>query len=124
MRAEGFRARTVTLKLRLPSFATLTRSRTLATPTDLAAELFHVARELLAKLPPGRRRFRLIGVAATGLVPAGAEQLALHREGRWDDAERALDRIERRFGKGAARPASLIRSRTDRPPGGSVPIMR
>jgi DNA polymerase-4 len=124
LRAEGFRARTVTLKLRLPSFATLTRSRTLATPTDLAAELFHVARELLAKLPPGRRRFRLIGVAATGLVPAGAEQLALHRAGRWDDAERALDRIERRFGKGAARPASLLRGRTDTPPGGSVPIMR
>ena len=123
LRAEGFRARTITLKLRLPSFATLTRSRTLATPTDLAAEVFHVARELLAKLPPGRRRFRLIGVAATGLVSAGAEQLALHREDRWEDAERALDRVERRFGKGAARPASLLRGRTDSPPGGSVPIM-
>jgi len=109
LRAEGFRARTVTVKLRLPSFATLTRSRTLATPTDLASDIFRVARELLAKLPPGRRRFRLLGVAATGLVPAGAEQLALQREGRWEEAERALDRIQRRFGTGAARPASLLR---------------
>jgi len=109
LRAEGFRARTITVKLRLPSFATLTRSRTLATPTDLASDIFRVARELLAKLPPGRRRFRLLGVAATGLVPAGAEQLALQREGRWEEAERALDRIQRRFGTGAARPASLLR---------------
>jgi DNA polymerase-4 len=109
LRAEGYRARTVTLKLRLPSFSTLTRSRTLAAPTDLAADIFHVSHELLAKLPAGRRRFRLIGVAATGLIPAGAEQLALHREGRWQEAERALDRVQLRFGKGAALPAALLR---------------
>jgi len=68
-----------------------------------------VARELLLKLPEGRRRFRLIGVAATGLVPAGAEQIALVREGRWEEAERALDRVARRFGQGSAGPASLLR---------------
>src|SRR5438094_5195615 len=88
LRAEGYRARTVTLKLRLPSFATLTRSRTLAAPTETAADLFSVARELFLRLPEGRRRFRLLGVAATGLVPAGAEQLGLVREGRWREAER------------------------------------
>ena len=109
LRADGYRARTVTLKLRLPSFSTLTRSRTLPAPTDTATELFAVARELFLKLPEGRRRFRLIGVAATGLVPAGAQQLALVREGRWGEAERALDRVERRFGRGMARPAALLR---------------
>ncbi len=109
LRSEGFRARTVTLKLRLPSFSTLTRSKTLPAPTDLAADIFRVARELLQKLPAGRRRFRLVGVAATGLVPAGAQQLALQRAGRWEEAERALDRIQRRFGKGAAGPATLLR---------------
>jgi DNA polymerase-4 len=108
LRADGYRARTVTLKLRLPSFTTLTRSRTLAAPTETAADLFGVARELFLKLPEGRRRFRLIGVAATGLVPAGAEQLGLVRAGRWRDAERALDVVERRFGPGAARPATLL----------------
>jgi len=109
LRSEGFRARTVTLKLRLPSFSTLTRSKTPPAPTDLAADIYRVARELLQKLPAGRRRFRLVGVAATGLVPAGAQQLALQRAGRWEEAERALDRIQRRFGKGAAGPATLLR---------------
>jgi DNA polymerase-4 len=111
LRTEGYRARTVTLKLRLPSFSTLTRSRTLPAATDVGAEVFAVARELLLHLPAGRRRFRLIGVAATGLVAAGADQLALVREGRWRDAELALDRVHGRFGKDAALPAVLL----DRP---------
>jgi DNA polymerase IV len=113
LRSEGYRARTVTLKLRLASFSTLTRSRTLPAATDVGAEIFGVARELLLQLPAGRRRFRLIGVAATGLVPSGAEQLALVREGRWRDAERALDRVRGRFGNDAALPAALLR-RQDR----------
>jgi DNA polymerase-4 len=116
LREEGYRARTVTLKLRLPSFATLTRSRTLARPTDSGAELFHAARDLYRRLPPGRRRFRLVGVAVSGLEPTGVEQLALAREGRWDLAERAVDRVERRFGRGAALPAALL-DRPGRAPG-------
>ena len=111
LRAEGYRAKTVTLKLRLPSFTTLTRSRTLSAPTDTGADLFTVARELLLRPPEGRRRFKLIGVAATGLVPSGSEQLALVQEGRWREAERALDRVERRFGRGAAGPATLLTPR-------------
>ena len=111
LRADGYRARTVTLKLRLPSFSTLTRSRTLPRATDVGADVFHVARDLFLRLPEGRRRFRLIGVGASGLMPAGAEQIALVREGRWGQAEQALDRIERRFGQGSALPAALL----DRP---------
>jgi DNA polymerase-4 len=108
LRSDGYKARTITLKLRLPSFSTLTRSRTLPTPTDLASDLFRVARELQLALPQGRRRFRLIGVAATGLVAAGAEQVALIRQGRWGEAERALDKVHRRFGPDAALPAALL----------------
>jgi DNA polymerase-4 len=111
LRADGYRARTVTLKLRLPSFTTLTRSRTRPDPTDVAADLFAVARDLLLSLPEGRRRFRLLGVAAMGLVPAGEEQVALVRAGQWGEAERALDRINRRFGADAAIPAALLQGR-------------
>jgi DNA polymerase-4 len=117
LRTEGFRARTISVKLRLPSFTTLNRSRTLADPTDVGADVYRVARELVLSLPPARRRFRLLGVAGTGLVPAGAEQVALVREGRWGDAERALDRVHRRFGRDSAVPANLLgqgRRRTER----------
>jgi DNA polymerase IV len=108
LRTEGFRARTVSIKVRLASFATLSRSRTRSDATDVGAELYRVAADLYRAIPGDRRRVRLLGVAVSGLVPAGADQLALVRAGRWGDAERAVDRIERRFGEGAARPASLL----------------
>ena len=110
LRADGYRARTISVKFRLPSFTTFTRARTLPDPTDTAADLFRVAGELYAALPASRRRFRLLGVAATNLVGAGTDQRALAEEDRWSDAERALDRISDRFGRGAAVPAALLRA--------------
>ncbi len=108
LREDGYRARTVVLKARLANFQTLTRSRTLSDATDIGAEVYRTVAELYRALPGQRRRIRLLGVQATGLVEAGVEQLALLHEERWGALERALDRIERRFGRGAARPASLI----------------
>jgi DNA polymerase-4 len=118
LRSEGFLARTITLKARLASFATLTRSRTIGDATDSGHEIYRVAAELLRAIPGGRRRIRLLGVAATGLVSSGEEQLALVRAGRWEDAERALDVIEKRFGRDAAMPASLIDQERTRKQGG------
>jgi DNA polymerase IV len=108
LREDGYRSRTVTLKVRLANFTTLTRSRTQGDPTDLGADLHRIASELYRALPGSKRRVRLLGVQAGGLVSAGAQQLALLRTERWDDVERTVDRIERRFGPGAASPASLL----------------
>jgi DNA polymerase IV len=114
LREDGFRARTVTLKIRLANFTTLTRSRTLASASDVAADLYQVVGELFAALPGARRRVRLLGVAATGLVQAGEEQLVMLRSERWGDVERAVDRIDRRFGRGSAVPAALLDRGGDR----------
>ncbi|MGZ8631595.1 MAG: DNA polymerase IV [Actinomycetota bacterium] len=115
LRADGYRARTITMKVRLATFTTLTRSKTLADATDVGADLNHTVAGLYRALPGERRRVRLLGVQAGGLVPAGAEQLALLRGERWGGVERAVDRIERRFGRGSAMPASLLdRARRDR----------
>ena len=108
LRKDGYVARTVSIKVRLANFTTLTRSRTLGRPTDVAADLYDVASALYLGLPGARRRIRLLGVQATGLESGGAEQLALLRGRKWGDVERAVDRIERRFGKDAALPASLL----------------
>ena len=108
LRADGYRARTVTLKARLANFTTLTRSRTHPDPTDLAAELYRTVAELYRSLPGTGRRIRLLGVQAAGLVTGGADQLGLLRSERWGDVERTVDRIERRFGSGAAKPATLL----------------
>ena len=114
LRTDGYRARTILLKIRLANFTTLTRSRTIPAPTDIAADLYRVASELYRGLPGARRRIRLVGVQASGLRPAGAEQLALLHADRWGDVERTVDRIDLRFGLGSAMPASLLDRRRDR----------
>jgi DNA polymerase-4 len=114
LREDGYRARTVTLKVRLANFTTLTRARTLSDATDVGADLYHVAADLYAALPGGSRRVRLLGVQASGLQQAGAQQLAFVRAERWRDVERTLDRIEDRFGKGAATQATLLDRRHER----------
>ena len=67
LRAAGVTARTVQLKVRFGDFTTVTRSRTLPEPTDLAADLRRVAGELLHALDvaPG---VRLLGVSGQQLV--------------------------------------------------------
>ncbi|MCI0636343.1 MAG: DNA polymerase IV, partial [Actinobacteria bacterium] len=42
LRQDGYRARTITLKVRLANFTTLTRSRTVPAPTDVGADLYQV----------------------------------------------------------------------------------
>lgn len=108
LREDGYRARTVSLKARLASFTTLTRSKTLPDATEVGADLYHVVAALYRTLPGERRRIRLLGVAATGLVPAAAEQLTLLHGERWAEVERVMDRIESRFGRGAATHATLL----------------
>ncbi len=117
LRAAGCVARTVTVKLRLASFKTITRSRTLHEPTDVAKELYAAACALYESSGlDDRARLRLVGVRATGLRPAAgaARQLAFgDRPASWREAEQAVDRIARRFGTGAVRPAALFGSSQD-----------
>jgi DNA polymerase IV len=112
LRAAGCSARTVVVKLRLASFKTITRSRTLSEPTDVAQQIYRTACALYAAAGlDAQARLRLVGVRATGLIPASAvvEQLAFgDRPVSWREAERAVDRIAGRFGTDTVRPAILV----------------
>ena len=112
LREAGCVARTVTVKLRLANFTTITRSRTLPEPTDLARKIYAVACALHEGSGLDRQaRLRLVGVRATGLAPAAAAttQLAFgDRPTGWREAEEAMDRIAARFGTGTVRPAALV----------------
>ena len=67
LRASGLAGRTVTLKVRLHDFTTLTRSTTLASPTDQAAPIARTARSLLTDLDVSGG-VRLLGVGVSGLT--------------------------------------------------------
>lgn len=66
---EGYRAATVTLKVRFDTFRTVTRSRTLPTATGDAAEITQAALGLLERVALDRP-VRLLGVRAAKLSPA------------------------------------------------------
>ncbi|WP_030144939.1 DNA polymerase IV [Spirillospora albida] len=121
LRAAGHEGRTVSVKLRMASFKTITRSRTLREPTDLARVIYVTACELYEGAGLERVRLRLVGVRVENLVPAGEapRQLAFDEpETGWREAERAIDRVTHRFGRGAVRPAALVRRPDEGTPGG------
>ena len=112
LRSSGYVARTISVKLRRADFSTITRSRTLSEPTDVAQKIYATACELYAASGVADGvLLRLVGVRASGLSPASraGTQLALgERADTWRQAETAMDRITRRFGSGALRPGSLV----------------
>ncbi|QKW15599.1 DNA polymerase IV [Verrucosispora sp. NA02020] len=116
LRAGGLVGRTVSLKVRMADFRTVSRSRTLDVPTDVAREMFDTAWSLYTALAPGER-IRLVGVRAEGLTPADEtpRQLALGAPERgWREAEVAADAAAARFGRSVIGPASLLGGRDPR----------
>jgi DNA polymerase-4 len=123
VRRAGQVGRTVALKVRLADFRTLTRSRTLPTPTDVAREIFETAWSLFEALHRGER-IRLVGVRVEGLAGADgtARQPTLDAPERgWREAEQAADAVAARFGGAMVGPASLLRAPA---PGARPPVAK
>jgi DNA polymerase-4 len=108
LRRAGVQARTVALKLRFEDFTTISRSRTLAEPTDLGKRIYEEARSLYDASAEGGRPVRLIGVRAEGLVGAVAGLGLWDDDEQWREVEGAVDAIGTRFGAGVVRPAALL----------------
>jgi DNA polymerase IV len=116
MRRARVAGRTVALRVRYADFTTITRSHTLTDPTDVTAEVHAEAVRLFDALTKRRLRIRLVGVRVEGLLPlehAHRQLMIGEREHGWPDADRAVDRVHLRFGRGAVRPATLLTG--DRP---------
>jgi DNA polymerase IV len=114
LRAGQVVGRTVVLKVRFADFTTITRSRTLSEPTDVARVVYACARSLCEALRLERARIRLVGVRVEGLLPASEQHRQLLLDERpqgWREAERAADRATARFGAESVRPASLLSPR-------------
>ncbi len=116
LRKAGLVGRTVTLKLRYGDFRTVTRSRTLGEPTDVARRIYDEASDALAELVGDGERVRLIGVRAEHLRPSGTGAMLWDPDEEWRDAERTIDEVTAKFGKGAVRPATLVRPGGERRP--------
>jgi DNA polymerase IV len=112
LREAGLSARTLTLTIRYKGFDTHTRSRTLAEPARLDADLFQVFLELFREHRDPQRKIRLVGVGLSGLCH-GAEQLYLLDSERREKLEKlthAADQIRDRFGFGKVQFGGSLRN--------------
>ena len=113
LRAGGWTARTVTLKVRHHDFSTLTRQQGMATPVDADRPIAAAGLCLLGQAWSGRP-IRLIGVGVSNLEDAGQLDLldaGLERESHLD---RVLDSLHDRFGDAAIRRGAGAPSLHDR----------
>jgi len=108
LRRAGVTARTIALKLRYDDFDTISRSRTIAAPTDLAKVIYDEAVALLDTLEPLRAPIRLIGVRGEQLSRETAAAPLWEDAPGWREAESVMDAARARFGRGAVKPATLL----------------
>src|ERR1700724_1309539 len=90
----------ITLKLKTADFRQRTRSQSIHAPTQLAAKIFAITREMLAKEIDGTA-FRLMGAGVSALRRGSQADDTDMLDRRSAHAERAMDDLRKKFGQGA-----------------------
>jgi DNA polymerase-4 len=112
LRRYNLRGRTITLKVKFHDFKLISRSATLDEATDDALTIFRRTRELLQQTEAGRRAVRLLGISLGNLTSSSSPRQndlfgAGVRQARRAELNRAMDEINRRYGREAISPALL-----------------
>jgi DNA polymerase-4 len=117
LRKHNFKARGVTVKIRDGEFHTVTRSASLDQPTDVTDELWRATKALFdAWATKGFRPIRLIGMQATRLT-RDAEERGLFEDPKHERLkllDRAVDRIQSKFGSNSIARATVPRRKKGR----------
>ena len=100
LKSSGLAGATVTLKLKTADFRQRTRSQSIHAPTQLAAKIFEISREMLAREVDGTA-FRLMGAGVSALRPGSAADDTDMLDRRSAHAERAMDNLRKKFGNAA-----------------------
>ena len=103
-KAKAVAGKTLVLKMKADRLSSLTRSRTLSNPTQLADVIFEQGRDMMHQLLADKlgTRFRLIGIGLSGLVDeklADPLDLGDPDKAKRKAAEQAMDALRDKFGK-------------------------
>jgi DNA polymerase-4 len=103
------------LKIRYANFETITRSRTLSSPTCFDREIFATVQSLLRQHLARNRAVRLLGVSAGALQSSGWQEPLFDRKKRQslEKLYAGIDELRRKYGEdaiGAATPRKRARS--------------
>lgn len=112
LRKAGFRARTITLKIKHADFKQFTRSKTINAPTRSSETIYRYAAELLENYHL-TQQIRLIGVGTSGFTSASLPvQLNLfdrveQNDKTWEKVDRTVESIAKKFGREAVKRGTL-----------------
>lgn len=111
LRENGLHARTIQLKLRYSDFSTFTRAHSLASATQIDAEIFAQIRELFRRNWKHGAAIRLLGVHTSGFNQSEGQLGLIDRERheKWSKALSAADKLRDKFGESAVSLASGMR---------------
>ena len=103
LRKENYYARCLTVKIRFTDFHTISRSRSLNSPTCYDREIFETVRQLLRQNFAHGRAVRLLGVSASALQSSGWQESLLDRDKRnsWDKLYQGIDQLRAKYGDDA-----------------------
>ena len=110
LRQEGFKCKTITLKIRLKGFQTFTRSITADKATNFIDILYKKVKDLYNDFDAKGKKVRLVGVRASNLSRADFRDSLFEDSGddKSEEVHSAVDRINKKFGDGAIYRASSL----------------
>jgi DNA polymerase-4 len=100
LKSSNLAGGTVTLKLKTADFRQRSRSQSIHAPTQLAAKIFAISREMLAREIDGTA-FRLMGTGVSALRAGSLADDTDMLDRRSAHAERAMDGLRKKFGSAA-----------------------
>ena len=117
LRRHDLKGRAVELKVRFADFKTISRSLTLAEPSNVTQDLLDAGMDLLTKrLPPRHLPVRLLGFGVSKLDDSGTSQQQLFDQpdrARHRELDRVADQITAKFGKMAIRRGTGLKPEDD-----------
>jgi DNA polymerase-4 len=91
------------VKIRYGDFQTITRSRTLSSPTCFDREIFETVKQLLLQNLARNRAVRLLGISASALQSSGWQESLLDQDKRtsWGKLYQGIDHLRDKYGDDA-----------------------
>jgi DNA polymerase IV len=99
LRRDGLKGRTVTVKIKYADFKQITRSHTLALPTNSTLQIYHMAAKLLDETKI-RKRVRLVGLSVSQLTKTLVQAGLFPQPGleKLEQLDQAVDSIQGKYG--------------------------
>ena len=103
LRKDNYYARCFMVKIRYSDFRTITRSRTLGSPTCFDREIFETVKQLLLQNLDRDRAVRLLGISASALQSSGWQESLLDQDKRtsWGKLYQGIDHLRDKYGDDA-----------------------